>query len=152
MFLNSYRRRLRAAALMPGIVTEERRFEDESGALRGVAAIRHPQDLASIMISAVACSIPCPHQKVHPHHKEPLISGYERRQYVTPELRGARYAPLVSCRETISMISRPQKQIAEVNACASACSAHQENAESKAVLQWRRRDPAQSPIKLLTHK
>ena len=31
MFLNSYRRRLRAAALMRGIVTEKRRFGDESG-------------------------------------------------------------------------------------------------------------------------
>ena len=30
MFLNSYRRRLRAAALMRKIVTEERRFGDES--------------------------------------------------------------------------------------------------------------------------
>ena len=32
MFLNSYRRRLRAAALIRRIVTEKRRFEDESWA------------------------------------------------------------------------------------------------------------------------
>ena len=31
MFLISYRRRLRTAALMPEIVTEEGRFGDESG-------------------------------------------------------------------------------------------------------------------------
>ena len=79
---------------MPGIVTSvERRFGDESGALQGVAAIRRPQDLASIMITAAACSIPCPYQKGHPHHKEPPMAGYEHRQYVTPELRGAGYTP-----------------------------------------------------------
>jgi hypothetical protein len=49
-FLNTYRRQLRAAALIRGIVTEERRFGDKSEALRGVAAIGHPQNLASIRI------------------------------------------------------------------------------------------------------